>query len=77
MMDKQLSEQEVAQTCSGCGVPLQTVDATKLGLTPEKALSREPLVCQRCFRIKNYNELASVALNDSDFTKILGQIATK
>lgn len=63
--------------CSGCGVSLQTTDSQRLGYLPERALTREPAICQRCFRIKNYNELASVALDESEFTAILNGIADK
>ncbi len=76
-MSKQPEMSEQAQKCGGCGVRLQTEDASQLGYLPAQALHREPLICQRCFRIKHYNELATVALNESDFTNILGQIASK
>jgi 30S ribosome assembly GTPase len=36
-----------------------------------------PLICQRCFRIKNYNEMSSITLNQDDFLKMLGSIAAK
>jgi ribosome biogenesis GTPase YqeH len=63
--------------CSGCGIALQTEQAQQPGYLPAQALLREPLICQRCFRIRHYNELATVSLNDSEFTKILGQIAER
>jgi ribosome biogenesis GTPase YqeH len=71
------SKQLTEERCAGCGVALQTEDEARLGFIPSQALTRQPLICQRCFRIKNYNELANIALNDSDFTQILGQIASK
>ncbi|ANE47264.1 GTPase [Paenibacillus swuensis] len=69
--------QNTATSCSGCGVKLQTTDASKLGYIPEQALDREPVICQRCFRIKNYNEAANITLDQGEFLKILGHVAEK
>jgi hypothetical protein len=62
-------------TCSGCGVKLQTEDSGRVGYIPEQALQRTPTVCQRCFRIKHYNEAASVTLDQDQFLRILSGIA--
>lgn len=61
--------------CTGCGVKLQTTDTQSIGYIPEKALQRTPPVCQRCFRIRHYNEAASVTLDQGEFLRILGGIA--
>lgn len=63
--------------CSGCGVPIQSESPDKLGFTPAAALGKEPLLCQRCFRIKHYNEISSVTPNQDDFLKILSGIGSK
>jgi ribosome biogenesis GTPase YqeH len=60
--------------CEGCGVALQTEDTAKLGYLPEAALARTPILCQRCFRIRHYNEVSSATLNQDDFLRILGGI---
>ncbi|WP_223067199.1 ribosome biogenesis GTPase YqeH [Paenibacillus caui] len=60
--------------CSGCGIRLQTIDTGKPGYVPEKALQNEPVICQRCFRIKNYNESSSVTPDQDEFLRLLGQI---
>ncbi|MCR8645736.1 ribosome biogenesis GTPase YqeH [Paenibacillus sp. N1-5-1-14] len=60
--------------CAGCGVKLQLEDPSKLGFVPEEALLKEPVICQRCYRIKHYNESSSIALDQDDFLKILGGI---
>ncbi|MGG1516229.1 ribosome biogenesis GTPase YqeH [Paenibacillus oryzisoli] len=60
--------------CVGCGVGLQAEDKTKLGFIPEAALQKEPLICQRCYRIKHYNESSSITLQQDDFLKLLGHI---
>ncbi|CAG7639902.1 putative protein YqeH [Paenibacillus solanacearum] len=62
--------------CAGCGVLLQHEDASLLGYTPEKAMSREPIICQRCFRIKNYNEASGITLNQDDFLKLLTHVGS-
>ncbi|GAB6990719.1 ribosome biogenesis GTPase YqeH [Paenibacillus pini] len=66
-----------AMRCSGCGIELQTEQQELPGYIPQKALEREPVICQRCFRIKNYNEASSVAVDQDEFLKLLGQIGGK
>ncbi|MBB3108936.1 hypothetical protein FHS18_000988 [Paenibacillus phyllosphaerae] len=68
------SQQEKVR-CAGCGVNLQTKDSGKPGFVPAAALEKEIIICQRCFRIKNYNEAASVAIDQDDFLRLLGGIA--
>lgn len=60
--------------CSGCGITLQTEDRARPGYIPEKALEQTPVICQRCFRIKNYNENSSVTPDQDEFLQLLGQI---
>ncbi|WP_442603653.1 ribosome biogenesis GTPase YqeH [Paenibacillus sp. KN14-4R] len=60
--------------CAGCGVKLQLEDPSKLGFVPPEAFLKEPVICQRCYRIKHYNEASSIALDQDDFLKILGGI---
>ncbi|WP_102345519.1 ribosome biogenesis GTPase YqeH [Bacillus sp. Marseille-P3661] len=62
--------------CSGCGVKLQTENKDQLGYAPPSTLSREIVICQRCFRLKNYNEIQDVSLTDDDFLKILNGIGS-
>jgi ribosome biogenesis GTPase YqeH len=64
-----VSEQQFS--CIGCGVSIQTEEPKKLGFAPESALSKDDIICQRCFRLKNYNEIQDVSLTDDDFLKIL------
>ncbi|MBW5444970.1 ribosome biogenesis GTPase YqeH [Cohnella sp. CFH 77786] len=60
--------------CSGCGIPLQTVSRDKPGYIPESSAVRDPAICQRCFRIKNYNEASTVTVDQDEFLKLLGSI---
>lgn len=63
--------------CEGCGALLQTDDPAKAGYIPEAALVKIPLICQRCFRIKHYNEMSNVTVNQDDFLKMLGSVADR
>ncbi|AHM67096.1 ribosome biogenesis GTPase YqeH [Paenibacillus polymyxa] len=66
-----------AVKCSGCGIAMQTTSPDLPGYIPEKLLTREPVICQRCFRIKNYNETSSVTVDQDEFLKLLSQIGDK
>ncbi|MGZ9584965.1 ribosome biogenesis GTPase YqeH [Paenibacillus marinisediminis] len=65
---------EAIKNCSGCGVKVQTESPGRPGYVPDSALERDPIICQRCFRIKNYNDASSVALDQDDFLRLLGKI---
>lgn len=60
--------------CIGCGVKVQTENKNDIGYAPHSALNREEIICQRCFRLKHYNEIQDVSLTDDDFLKILNGI---
>lgn len=60
--------------CIGCGVKVQTEDPKELGYTPKSALEKESIICQRCFKLKHYNEVQDVSLTDDDFLKILNEV---
>ncbi|WP_062355661.1 ribosome biogenesis GTPase YqeH [Bacillus kwashiorkori] len=62
--------------CVGCGVKIQTTDEKAIGYAPSSALEKEAVICQRCFRLKHYNEIADVELTDDDFLKILNGVGT-
>ncbi|MGX9135350.1 ribosome biogenesis GTPase YqeH [Rummeliibacillus sp. JY-2-4R] len=57
--------------CIGCGTQIQTEDKNAPGYAPVSSLEKEDVICQRCFRLKNYNELQPVSLTDDDFLRIL------
>ncbi|QBO36764.1 ribosome biogenesis GTPase YqeH [Periweissella cryptocerci] len=65
--------------CIGCGALIQTTEKGALGFTPmsalKKGLEAEEVYCQRCFRLRHYNEIQPVSLTDDDFRRLLGQIA--
>lgn len=66
--------------CMGCGATIQTENHEEVGYTPTSVLQKmieqeQPIYCQRCFRIRNYNELQPASLTDDDFLKMLSMIA--
>lgn len=60
--------------CAGCGIKIQTTESNALGFVPETALNNDPIICQRCFRIKNYNEASTITLKQEDFVKLLSHV---
>lgn len=70
-----MSDQQIV--CTGCGVKIQTEEPEHLGYAPTSSLEKEVVVCQRCFRLKHYNEVQDVSLTDDDFLKILNGIGQK
>lgn len=66
--------------CIGCGAKIQSDDPDKLGYTPtsaiKKGLENDELYCQRCFRLRHYNEVSDVSLTDDDFLALLNQIGS-
>ncbi|WP_192944956.1 ribosome biogenesis GTPase YqeH [Ligilactobacillus agilis] len=73
-----MTELNEALYCIGCGAKIQTVDKNQPGFTPksalEKALDTNEVYCQRCFRLRHYNEVADVSLTDDDFLALLNRI---
>ena len=69
--------------CIGCGARLQTEDKDKPGYVQESTLKKyieddsKELLCKRCFRLRNYNEIMDVDVSDDDFLKLLDSISEK
>jgi len=80
-----ISEETVRQyideglRCIGCGALIQTDNKDEIGYTPMSALLKsfenDEVFCQRCFRLRHYNEIQPVNLTDDDFRRLLEQIA--
>ncbi|WEK53108.1 MAG: ribosome biogenesis GTPase YqeH [Candidatus Cohnella colombiensis] len=68
--------ENTAPRCVGCGIPLQSENKEVAGYVPEASLEKEEAICQRCFRIKHYNEASSVTVDQDEFLKLLGSIAS-
>ncbi len=63
--------------CYGCGAVIQTTDPESIGYTPESALSRDHVLCQRCFQMKNYHKLTKTQMTRNDYFAILEEISNK
>lgn len=59
--------------CAGCGLVLQTKDVDKEGYIRSELVNKSTL-CERCFRIQNYNEYKVVERTNQDFNKIFKKI---
>lgn len=64
-----------AKRCYGCGAALQTVDEKLEGYVPENLFNeRDVLLCQRCFKLRNYSEDTPLEpVISEDFFKLLEQ----
>ena len=69
--------------CIGCGAVLQSDDPKKAGYLPKSALDKArneenaEVYCQRCFRLRHYNEIMPVDLNNDDFLALLNSLSEK
>ncbi|MCO0832628.1 ribosome biogenesis GTPase YqeH [Fructobacillus sp. W13] len=65
--------------CIGCGALMQVDQKDEAGYLPmsamQKQLESDQLLCQRCFRLRHYNEIQPVSLTDDDFMKLLHQVS--
>jgi ribosome biogenesis GTPase YqeH len=63
--------------CIGCGSIIQSENPKKAGFVPSSKLSseNEDLICRRCFRLKNYNEIIPLEITKDDYLKIINEIA--
>ncbi|MDT2814091.1 ribosome biogenesis GTPase YqeH [Vagococcus carniphilus] len=64
--------------CIGCGTVIQTEEKEKIGFTPksalEKGLESGEVYCQRCFRLRHYNDIQDVSITDNEFLALLNSI---
>lgn len=65
--------------CIGCGAEIQSENPNQRGYTPhsviKKGLENNALYCQRCFKLRHYNQLESIETTEEEFTAILNGIA--
>ena len=63
--------------CIGCGARIQTENKDAAGYTPRAALEKgleTGEYCQRCFRLRHYNEITDVHITDDEFLKLLHEV---
>lgn len=65
--------------CIGCGSIIQSENPKKAGYVPSSKRTDDStdLVCRRCFRLKNYNEITPLEMTKDDYLKIIGEIARR
>ena len=68
--------------CVGCGSKIQTIDKKAIGYIPKAALDKQlesdkDIYCQRCFRLRHYNEIIPTSLTNEDFLNVLSEIKNK
>ncbi len=68
--------------CVGCGVKIQTSNQKKEGFLPQKALEKaiseeRTVCCQRCFRLKHYNEFKPVDVEKEDIINTLDELKSE
>lgn len=60
----------ISKKCTGCGMELQFEDEKKEGYVPEeKFIIEGDLLCQRCFKIKNYGKNSVNNFKSEDYSK--------
>jgi ribosome biogenesis GTPase yqeH len=65
-----LEEILISKKCAGCGIELQFEDEKKEGYVPEEKFIMEgDLLCQRCFKIKNYGKNSVNNFKSEDYSK--------
>lgn len=60
--------------CIGCGSVIQSENPKDPGYVPQSKVSNEDIVCRRCFRLKNYNEITPLSITKEDYFNIISEI---
>ncbi|KGG54055.1 ribosome biogenesis GTPase YqeH [Lactobacillus sp. wkB10] len=71
--------------CIGCGAVLQSDSPQEAGFLPASCLKQaresedegNDIYCQRCFRLRHYNEIMPVESDNDDFLKLLNSLSEK
>ncbi len=64
----------IIKKCNGCGSILQDNDANLAGYTPKLI---DAVICQRCFRIKHYNELPKIVASNEDYLQVINAVVKR
>jgi len=60
--------------CIGCGSVIQSEEPKNPGYVPKSKIDHEDIICRRCFRLKNYNEVTPLSITKEDYFNIIGKI---
>lgn len=65
--------------CIGCGAEIQDTDPDAVGYTPTSAIKKGidsgKLYCQRCFKLRHYNQIEPSRVSNDEFLKLLSKIS--
>lgn len=65
------------KVCRGCGESLQSEAPGRAGYVPPHRLEGEDVLCQRCYRIVHYNEVAPAAVPQERLRDLFHRLATE
>ena len=63
--------------CTGCGAPLQMDDETERGYVTAEAFMRERPLCQRCYRLIHYGQLAPTNVTEEEYRTAVMRVLAK
>lgn len=65
--------------CPGCGAVIQSDDPSKSGYINKNVLEKrkDDFLCERCFKLKHYNEVKTVETKNIDFDSVFSKILTE
>ena len=64
--------------CKGCGALIQHDNKTMPGYIPEAIRDNEDtrqLLCQRCFRLRNYSDVITTCLSNDEYLTVINKIS--
>ncbi len=63
--------------CTGCGTPLQMDDEQERGYVTAEAFMREHPLCQRCYRLIHYGQLAKANVTQEEYRTAVMRVLAK
>ena len=65
--------------CPGCGAVIQSDDPSKSGYINKNVLEKrkDDFLCERCFKLKHYNQVKIVETKNIDFDNVFSEISTE
>lgn len=65
--------------CIGCGAAIQSENPKEEGFIPKSALEKrtefDDIYCQRCFRLRHYNDPQDIELDEDAYMSVLNEIS--
>jgi ribosome biogenesis GTPase A len=65
----------MTKICLGCGSILQCDDENKKGYVKKELIDEQDIICERCFKLKNYGQL--IRKDEVDINKVFSKINKK